>query len=139
VAGRNLKLGESVGVLRGLYLADNKDKARELADAGIAGVAFRRFFYHFGFFEAWREPADEAKWPAGKMMLPAEECNVQRMERADFAYLGTADDVKKSMDAMVENVHPEWFVWQGDQGFLPKDVVKRQIETFGKHLLPRYK
>ena len=139
VAGRKLKLGENVGVLRGLYFAENKEKARALAEDGIAGVAFRKFFYHFGFFEAWREPADEAKWPAGKAMLPAEECNIPRMERADFAYLGTADDVKKSMDAMVENVHPEWFVWQGDQGFLPKDVVKRQIETFGKHLLPRYR
>jgi hypothetical protein len=30
-------------------------------------------------------------------------------------------------------------VWQGDQGFLPKDEVKRQIEIFGKELLPRYK
>jgi alkanesulfonate monooxygenase SsuD/methylene tetrahydromethanopterin reductase-like flavin-dependent oxidoreductase (luciferase family) len=137
--GRNLKLGESVGVLRSLYFADDKDKARALAEAGICGVAFRKFFYHFGFFEAWREPADEAKYPAGKMMLPAEECNIQRMERNDFAYLGTVDEVRRSMDAMVENVHPEWFVWQGDQGFLPKDEVKRQIENFGKHLLPRYK
>jgi alkanesulfonate monooxygenase SsuD/methylene tetrahydromethanopterin reductase-like flavin-dependent oxidoreductase (luciferase family) len=139
LAGRKLKLGESVGVLRALYFAENKDKARELAEAGICGVAFRKFFYHFGFFEAWREAADEAKYPAGKMMLPAEECNIQRMERADFTYLGSVDEVRKSMDAMVENVHPEWFVWQGDQGFLPKDQVMRQIETFGKELLPRYK
>lgn len=40
---------------------------------------------------------------------------------------------------MVENVHPDWFVWQGDQGLLPLDIVKRQIETFGKELIPRYK
>jgi len=72
-------------------------------------------------------------------MLPAEECSVARMERADFTYLGSVADVRRSMDAMVENVHPEWLVWQGDQGFLPKDEVKRQIETFGKELLPRYK
>jgi len=138
-AGRELKLGESVGVLRALYFAENKEKARQLAEDGICGVAFRKFFYHFGFFEAWREPADEAKYPAGKTMLPAEECNIARMERADFAYVGTVDQVRQSMDAMVENAHPEWFVWQGDQGFLPKDEVKRQIETFGKELLPRYK
>ena len=43
------------------------------------------------------------------------------------------------MDAMVENVHPDWFVWQSDQGFLDKDLVKRQLETFGKEILPRYK
>ena len=33
------------------------------------------------------------------------------------------------MDALNENVHPEWFVWQTDQGFLPKDEVKRQLEV----------
>jgi len=30
-------------------------------------------------------------------------------------------------------------VWQGDQGLLPLDEVKRQIETAGKHIIPRYK
>jgi len=55
-----LKLGESIGVLRALYFADDKERARKLAEDGICGVAFRKFFYHFGFFEAWREPADEA-------------------------------------------------------------------------------
>ena len=42
-------------------------------------------------------------------------------------------------DSKVGNIHPAWLVWQGDQGFLPVDEVKRQVETFGKHLLPRYK
>jgi hypothetical protein len=61
------------------------------------------------------------------------------MERVDFAYTGTVDDVRRGMDAMVENIHPEWFVWQGDQGLLPLDEVKRQIEIAGKELIPRYK
>jgi len=39
---------------------------------------------------------------------------------------------------MVDNVHPEWFVLQGDQGLLPLEEVKRQIITIGKELLPRY-
>ena len=138
-AGRNLKLGESVGVLRAMYFAENKEKARQLAEQGICGVAFRKFFYHFGFFEAWREPEDEAKWPSGKVMLPAEQCTIPRMERADFTYLGSVDDVRRSMDAMVENVNPEWLVWQGDQGFLPVEEVKRQVEMYGKHVLPRYR
>jgi hypothetical protein len=43
------------------------------------------------------------------------------------------------MDALVENVHPEWFVWQGDQGLLPVDEIKRQLEIFGSELLPRYR
>jgi hypothetical protein len=72
-------------------------------------------------------------------LLPAEECNTARMDRADFAYMGSVDDVRRRMDALVENAHPEWFVWQGDQGLLPKAEVRKQVETFGKELLPRYK
>jgi len=117
-AGRQLKLGESVGVLRAVYLADNHAQAEKLANEGVCGTAFREFFYHFGFFEAWREAADDVKY--GKKMLPNEEATVARMERADFAYLGTVEDVRRRMDALVENAHPEWFVWQGDQGLLPK-------------------
>ena len=138
-AGRNLKLGENVGVLHCIYLADTIAKAREIGEQGICGVGFKQFFHHFGFSEAWREPGDEAKYPSGKVMLPASELSMERFERSGFAYTGTVADVTRSMDEMVENVHPEWFVWQGDQGFLPKDEVKRQIELFGKKILPRYK
>jgi alkanesulfonate monooxygenase SsuD/methylene tetrahydromethanopterin reductase-like flavin-dependent oxidoreductase (luciferase family) len=137
--GRTLALGEGIAALHAVYFAANRDKARELANAGACGVAFRKFFYHFGFTEAWREPGDEAKYPAGKVMLPQSECTIERLERAKFAYTGTVDDVRREMDAMVENIHPEWFVWQGDQGLLPKDEVKRQIETYGKEMVPRYR
>ncbi|MGO9062659.1 MAG: LLM class flavin-dependent oxidoreductase [Candidatus Binataceae bacterium] len=138
-AGRTLKLGEQIGVVHCMYLADSLERARQLADAGICGVAFKKFFHHFGFSEAWREPQDEAKYPNGKVMLPASEVTIERLERVKFAYVGTVDDVRREMDALVENVNPQWYVWQADQGFLPKDEVKRQIETFARELLPRYK
>ena len=138
-AGRELNLGDRIGVLHGIYLADNKQHAREIAERGMCGVAFRGFFHHFGFSEAWRLPEDEARYPTGKVMLPAHEVTAERLERVKFAYMGTVDDVRREMDANVENVNPEWFVWQGDQGFLPKEEVKRQIVTFGREVIPRYK
>jgi alkanesulfonate monooxygenase SsuD/methylene tetrahydromethanopterin reductase-like flavin-dependent oxidoreductase (luciferase family) len=137
-AGRNLKLGENTGVVHCVYLAKNKEEACKLGNEGVIG-AFRRFFHHFGFSEAFREDQDEARYPRGKVNLPASEVTVERMERVDFAYTGTVDDVRRGLDAMVENVHPEWFVWQGDQGLLPLAEVRRQIETAGKEILPRYK
>jgi alkanesulfonate monooxygenase SsuD/methylene tetrahydromethanopterin reductase-like flavin-dependent oxidoreductase (luciferase family) len=138
-AGRNLKLGEQTGVVHSIYLADSLERARELGREGICGVGFAKFFHHFGFSEAWRLPEDEERYPRGKVMLPASEVTIERMERVKFAYVGTVDDVRREMDALVENVNPEWLVWQGDQGFLPKDEVKRQIQTFGKELIPRYR
>lgn len=138
-AGRKLSLGEGIGVLHCVYLANSKAEAYKLGDDGICGVGFKQFFHHFGFSEAWRLPEDEAKYPSGKVMLPASEVSMERLDRNKFAYAGTVADVRREMDAMVENVHPEWFVWQSDQGFLSKDIVKRQLETFGKEILPRYK
>ncbi|HZP44202.1 MAG TPA: LLM class flavin-dependent oxidoreductase [Candidatus Binataceae bacterium] len=138
-AGRKLKLGESFGVLHCVNIAENKQKAYELAEQGILGVGFKQFFHHFGFSEAFRLPEDEARYPSGKVMLPASELTMDRFEKNKFAYFGTPSDVIREMDAVVENVHPEWFVWQSDQGFLPLDQVKRQLEIFGKEILPRYR
>ncbi len=138
-AGRNLKLGEGIGVLHTVNLGKDKAEAYQLGESGINGVGFKQFFHHFGFSEAFRLPEDETKYPSGKVMLPASELTMDRFEKNKFGYFGSVADVTREMDAMVENVHPDWFVWQSDQGFLPKDQVKRQLETFGKEIVPRYK
>jgi alkanesulfonate monooxygenase SsuD/methylene tetrahydromethanopterin reductase-like flavin-dependent oxidoreductase (luciferase family) len=138
-AGRNLKLGEGTGVLHCVTFADNKQKAYDLAEKGMCGVGFGQFFRHFGFAEAFRLPEDEAKYPTGKTTLPGSELTMERFDRCGFTYFGTPSDIRSKMDALVENAHPEWFVWQSDQGFLPKDEVKRQLEIFGKEIVPRYR
>src|SRR6266481_8250670 len=43
--GRKLKLGEQIGVVHCVYLADNKQKAYELGERGLA-LAFNHFFRH---------------------------------------------------------------------------------------------
>jgi len=138
-AGRDLKLGEGVGVIRGITIAETREKARAMVELGTCVLGFREFFHHFGFTEAWREPADEAKYPTDKVNLPASEVTADRLSRVKFIYMGTPDDVIRGLDELVEIAHPEWFVWQGDQGLLPKDDVKRQLELFGNKVLPRYK
>ena len=42
------------------------------------------------------------------------------------------------MDLLVDAANPEWFIWQGDQGYLPLDEVKRVLERFGNEVLPHY-
>jgi len=42
------------------------------------------------------------------------------------------------MDHLVENVNPEYFIWQSDQGYLPLDDMKRMLERFGKQVMPHY-
>jgi alkanesulfonate monooxygenase SsuD/methylene tetrahydromethanopterin reductase-like flavin-dependent oxidoreductase (luciferase family) len=138
-AGRELKLGENIGLLHAVYFGDNREQALKLGAAGICGIAFKRFFHQFGFSEAWREESDEARYPTGKVPLPESEVTIERLARVKFAYAGTVGDVRGEFEAMVENAHPEWFVWQGDQGLLPLETVKNQIRTFGRELINRYK
>ena len=118
VAGRTLRLGESVGVLHSVYFADNKAEARKLADNGII-AAFREFFHHFGFSDAWREDADEASYPRGKVSLPASEVTAERLERVGFAYTGTVDDIRREMDGMVR-----MFIPNGSCGKATRDYCR---------------
>lgn len=135
-AGRELELGEGIGVFRGLYPGDNYAEARQLAEGGMAGVGFHNFFHYFGFTDAFRFPEDDEKY--GSEPLPRSECTVDRLEKGQWALLGTTDEIRRKIDAVVDNVSPEWFIWQGDQGLLPFEDVKRQVERIGKEVLPHY-
>jgi len=136
--GRAYTLGQNMGVLRSVYLGENEEQARRFSEPGMVVLGYREVFHHFGFAEAWREPADEAKYPAGKVPLPASEISAERAQRVKAAYFGTPDDIRRGLDELVETANPEWFVWQGDQGFYPKDAIRKQIELFGKKVLPHY-
>ena len=63
---------------------------------------------------------------------------MERFEKKHFALVGNADDVRREMDLLVEAGNPEWFIWQGDQGYLPLDEVRRQLERFGREVMPHY-
>ena len=135
-AGRDIELGQSLGCFRSMYPAESEAVSRQLAQDGMAGSGFQNFFRHFGFVEAFRFPEDEEKY-AGQM-LPAAECTIDRLAKGQWCLLGTADDIRRKLDALVENAQPEWLIWQGDQGLLPLAEVKRMMERIGKEVLPHY-
>ena len=89
-AGRKLELGQRIGVLRQIYFGQNKEETYRLAEMGTAGVGFGKFWGHFGFFEAFRLPGDEEKWPRGKALVPQSEWTVDRMDRAHYLFMGSS-------------------------------------------------
>jgi len=135
--GRNLRLGENMGVFRSVYLADSHAEAKHMGDVGLIGVGWQQCFHHFGFTEAFRFPEDDVKYP-NKQLLPASECTTDRLEKAHFALVGTTSDIRREMDLLVETANPEWFIWQSDQGYLPLAQVKLMLQRFGKEILPHY-
>jgi hypothetical protein len=106
---------------------------------GTAGVGFGKFWGHFGFFEAFRLPGDEEKWPRGKALVPQSEWTVDRMDRAHYLFMGSESDIRRKMDALVEAANPEYFCWNFDQGMIPMDVMKDQLRTFGEKIMPHYR
>jgi alkanesulfonate monooxygenase SsuD/methylene tetrahydromethanopterin reductase-like flavin-dependent oxidoreductase (luciferase family) len=135
--GRKLKLGESMGVFRGVYMADTKEQARKLGMDGLMGTGWPGWAHDFGFTDAFRLPEDDIKYP--KQSLPKSEVYMERFEKKHFLLVGNKDDVRREMDLLVEAANPEWFIWQGDQGYLPLDDVKRMLERFGNEVMPHYK
>ncbi len=135
--GRELALGQEFGVFRGVYMAENREKAREIAMRGLMGTGWPGWAHDFGFTEAFRTPEDDIKYP--NQMLPVSEATMERFEKKHFCLVGNASDVRREMDLLVEAANPEWFIWQSDQGYLPLDDVKRQLERFATEIMPHYR
>ncbi|MBV8614447.1 MAG: LLM class flavin-dependent oxidoreductase, partial [Acetobacteraceae bacterium] len=140
-AGRNLGLGQSVGAFRAVHFGDTEEEAVELLrTTNYAG--FNHYFGGFGFWEAFRTPEDNEKYPLPQKMLPESEWTVERMRKTKYALAGTVDQVKRE----IEDLHRiggkgelEWFGWFFDQGFMSWDETQRQFELFARHIIPAFR
>jgi alkanesulfonate monooxygenase SsuD/methylene tetrahydromethanopterin reductase-like flavin-dependent oxidoreductase (luciferase family) len=130
-AGRNLKLGESVGVVRGIWLADSAEEGLAHAER-YTGWIWENTFSHFGFWEAFRLPGEQ-----GAIPKPGER-SAERLVKADYALVGTPDQVKKKLATIVEKTQPEYLIWLGDQGIMPKELTLRNLELFATRVMPEF-
>jgi alkanesulfonate monooxygenase SsuD/methylene tetrahydromethanopterin reductase-like flavin-dependent oxidoreductase (luciferase family) len=140
-AGRELRLGEGIAPAKSIYIAQDTAQALKIAEMGSAGVWYHDFGGYFGFWEAFRLPGDEEKWPAGKVRLPRSEWTVERLHKADGIVAGSVAEVRRKMDELVDNVNPEYFNYNdgGDLGLMPIETLKQQIRLFGEQILPHYR
>lgn len=126
--GRQLRLGESTGVLRQVNFGRDKAEAMAQAQRGLAGVGWQNFWGYHGFYEVFRYPGEESAVP----------WTVDRMEETHYLYAGTVDDVRTRMAQLWENGNPEYFVWWSDQGLLPFNEVRRNLQLFGEKIMPEF-
>jgi alkanesulfonate monooxygenase SsuD/methylene tetrahydromethanopterin reductase-like flavin-dependent oxidoreductase (luciferase family) len=115
-AGRPLRLGESVGLARIVSLAATRERAIALAEQGIMGLLA---LYHSRFY-------------------PNIPTSVEPVMKAGIAFVGTPDDVRRQLDTVQSRLNPEYFLVFCDQGLLPLDEVKRQVEMFAD-LMPEFR
>jgi len=140
-AGRTLKLGQGIAPAKSIYIASDANEAMKIAETGSAGVWYHDIGGYFGFWEAFRLPGDEARWPVGKARLPRSEWTIERLHKADGIVAGTVSEVRRKMDELVEHVNPEYFNYNdgGDLGLMPIEMLKQQVRLFGEQILPHYR
>ena len=120
VSGR--KLGDGIGVLRDVVIADSDDEAMALwHDSGaFAGAAW---FEPFGFGMGLLDP-DTGERPAD---LFAE----------GLALVGSVDTVARQLEALLRRLPAQWiFAWTYN-ALIPHAKLMRSIERFATEVLPR--
>ncbi|MEZ0076871.1 LLM class flavin-dependent oxidoreductase [Planotetraspora sp. GP83] len=133
--GRDYKLGEHTGILKIVGMADTREEA--IATYGTSMQKdFAAFFGPFGYLEVLRKKEDDRHQP-----ISPEKGDFARMNEVEMALLGGPDDVKRGIQRMLDRMPDlEWFglFMQGQQGVLPLDTVKRNLELFATKVIPEF-
>lgn len=123
-AGRVLKPGQGLGVLRDAIICDTDEEARRWWAHGAAfcGAAW---FAPFHFGDVLQEPG--APPPSRDEMLTN-----------GMLLVGSVDTVRRQLDALLSETPVEWvFAWIYN-GLIPHEVNLRSIELFKTKVLPEF-
>jgi alkanesulfonate monooxygenase SsuD/methylene tetrahydromethanopterin reductase-like flavin-dependent oxidoreductase (luciferase family) len=138
--GTSLKLGQNLGAVRSISVADTYDEAFEIA-AKSTGIDFHHYFGDFGFLEVFRTPDDD---PAKPVRFKSEYEVLQRFIDLKYVICGTPDQVKREI-ADLRDIYGaggdlEWLQWGFyQQGTVPFSVQQRQLEMFMERVWPEFR
>ncbi|MFC4564658.1 LLM class flavin-dependent oxidoreductase [Nocardiopsis mangrovi] len=134
--GRDYRLGEHTGILKIVGMAETREQA--IATYGSKMQKdFASFFGPFGYLEVLRTREDDSAVP-----ISPQKGDYRRMAEVQMALIGGPDDVKRGIEAMLTEIPDlEWFglFMQGQQGVLPLDTVKRNLEMFAREVIPEFR
>jgi alkanesulfonate monooxygenase SsuD/methylene tetrahydromethanopterin reductase-like flavin-dependent oxidoreductase (luciferase family) len=122
VSGR--KLGDGMGLLRDIIIADSDEEARQLwvDSATFAGNAW---FVPFGFRRGMLDPET------------GEAPSTEEAIAKGYALVGTVATVAKSLETLKKKLPVNWiFAWTHNT-LVPHAKLMRSIELFHTHVLPR--
>jgi alkanesulfonate monooxygenase SsuD/methylene tetrahydromethanopterin reductase-like flavin-dependent oxidoreductase (luciferase family) len=113
-------LGDGVGVLRDVIVAESDARARELWQQSSAFVG-AAWFAPFGFSRGLADP------DTGEMADPLAD---------DLALVGTPETVAGQLERLLERLPTRWlFAWTYN-GLIPHAELMRSIEVFASRVLP---
>ncbi len=115
-AGRSLNLGDNIGICNFLYIGKDRAEAQRRMDNGS--------YFVYSNFHAKVDPKIPAK--------------IEGLLDLKMAVMGSVDDVRRRVAEYQETLNPEYMLWLGDQGFLSRDDMKRELELFATTVMPEF-
>ena len=137
-AGHQFALGENITSARLWCLGESREAALKMAEYTVPALYYREFGGGFGFWEGFRVAEDEDKWPAGKVRLPPGEWTLDRLERVGHLVAGTADDIRRGTDELIEAANPEYMQFSVPQGLIPFDQQVTILRAYGEKVMPHF-
>jgi alkanesulfonate monooxygenase SsuD/methylene tetrahydromethanopterin reductase-like flavin-dependent oxidoreductase (luciferase family) len=137
--GREIGFGERLGVCRSFHIVPNgrsEDAVRaellQRAEQWEAPV-WSGWYETFGLLDLMlRMPGEEGPVPA-----PGESIG-ERLLKSGVMIGGTVDMVKRQVEAFLEVLPVEYFVWLFHWGLIPRDEGLRQLELFATEIMPEF-
>lgn len=139
-AGFDLGLGERFGATRSVCIGETYEKAFEQA-TWTAAFEWHHYFNKFGFGEMFRTGDDPADQPVS---FENEAALAQRLIDVKQIICGTPEQVRDQVIELnqchadpSEGGKLDWLVWQFfQQGTVPIEEQRRQLELFAEYVLP---
>lgn len=141
-AGRDLRLGENIGVVAKISLGDTFEEAFDLA-AYTSGFWYQNIFQKFWFNEGYRREGDPPQRP---LTFEDERALTRRMYESGQLLCGTAEQVRDQMGKMVNEFAGgpiDWVMWESWTQSMPFDdwdgVQRNQLETYAREVMPAFR
>ncbi|MCC6708614.1 MAG: LLM class flavin-dependent oxidoreductase [Gammaproteobacteria bacterium] len=127
-AGKNYKLGEKIGLVREVIVADTDAEAEAIArQAG--SIIWCNFFAPFGFNAAVANPGE------GAFDVPN---NFETMAERGLVIYGSPDTVKRKLADLFEKLPAEYFWMFTYNGLIPQKQMMRHLELVTTKVLPEF-
>jgi alkanesulfonate monooxygenase SsuD/methylene tetrahydromethanopterin reductase-like flavin-dependent oxidoreductase (luciferase family) len=124
-SGRSVELGDDMGVLRDVVVADTDEEAFALwANSGaFVGGAW---FSPFGFSDAIPEPGESR-----------DDVTPQLLFDRSLVLVGSVDTVTRQLARLLERLPLKYLLAWQYVSLIPNDELKRSLELFATKVLPR--
>ncbi len=131
LAGRDLALGQSMGLLRSFSIHKSRSAAQDAIEK-YEMLAWRDWYGAFGHLAGFRFPDEEGPVPA-----PGESVT-DRLTKVGMIIGGTVDDVKRQIEQQLKEVPFEYLVWHLPYAVMPLGEALEQLEIFATKVMPEF-